>query len=190
MNATKQSSRLLSLDILRGITIAGMIMVNNPGSWSHIYTPLGHASWHGLTPTDLVFPFFMFIMGVSTFMSLRKYEFKLTKESLSKVVYRTFMIFIIGLALGWFGMLCRGLASGESLVVAATSHFDTIRIMGVLQRLAVAYGFSAFIALVVKPKDLVWVIFTLLFGYFLLLLFGNGFERSENVTDNLLLPIY
>ncbi len=180
MNATKQSSRLLSLDILRGITIAGMIMVNNPGSWSHIYTPLGHASWHGLTPTDLVFPFFMFIMGVSTFMSLRKYEFKLTKESLSKVVYRTFMIFIIGLALGWFGMLCRGLASGESLVVAATSHFDTIRIMGVLQRLAVAYGFSAFIALVVKPKDLVWVIFTLLFGYFLLLLFGNGFERSEN----------
>ena len=180
MNQTKQSSRLLSLDILRGITIAGMIMVNNPGSWSYIYAPLGHASWHGLTPTDLVFPFFMFIMGVSTFMSLRKYQFKLTKESLYKVVYRTIMMFVIGLALGWFGMLCRGLSAGEGLVTAATSHFETIRIMGVFQRLAIAYGFSAIIALLVKPKDLLWVIFILLFGYFLLLLFGNGFERSEN----------
>lgn len=180
MNQTKQSSRLLSLDILRGITIAGMIMVNNPGSWSYIYAPLGHASWHGLTPTDLVFPFFMFIMGVSTFMSLRKYQFKLTKESLYKVVYRTIMMFVIGLALGWFGMLCRGLSAGEGLVTAATSHFETIRIMGVFQRLAIAYGFSAIIALLVKPKNLLWVIFILLFGYFLLLLFGNGFERSEN----------
>ncbi len=180
MNQAKQSSRLLSLDILRGITIAGMIMVNNPGSWGYIYAPLGHASWHGLTPTDLVFPFFMFIMGVSTFMSLRKYQFKLTKESLYKVAYRTFMMFAIGLALAWFGMLCRGLASGESFVAAATSHFDTIRIMGVFQRLAVAYGFSAFIALVVKPKDLVWVIISILFGYFLILYFGSGFDRSEN----------
>ncbi|MDD2552345.1 MAG: DUF5009 domain-containing protein, partial [Dysgonamonadaceae bacterium] len=58
MKPTVQSKRLLALDILRGITIAGMIMVNNPGSWSSIYKPLGHASWHGLTPTDLVFPFF------------------------------------------------------------------------------------------------------------------------------------
>ncbi len=67
----KPKQRLLALDILRGITIAGMILVNNPGSWSHIYAPLAHAPWHGLTPTDLVFPFFMFIMGISTFISLR-----------------------------------------------------------------------------------------------------------------------
>lgn len=180
MNTTKQSSRLLSLDILRGITIAGMIMVNNPGSWGHIYAPLRHAPWHGLTPTDLVFPFFMFIMGVSTYMSLRKYEFKLTKESFHKVAYRTFMIFAIGLALGWFGILCRSLAAGETFIAAATSHFGTMRIMGVLQRLSLAYGFSAFIALVIKPKDLIWVIITILFGYYLLLQFGNGFELSEN----------
>ncbi|MBS5980839.1 MAG: DUF1624 domain-containing protein, partial [Dysgonomonas mossii] len=75
----KPSSRLLSLDILRGITIAGMIMVNNPGSWSYIYSPLGHAAWHGLTPTDLVFPFFMFIMGISTYVSLRKFNFEFSK---------------------------------------------------------------------------------------------------------------
>ena len=67
-----QSGRLLSLDVMRGITIAGMIMVNNPGSWGYVYAPLRHASWNGLTPTDLVFPFFMFIMGVSMFFSLRK----------------------------------------------------------------------------------------------------------------------
>ena len=172
-------ARLLSLDILRGITIAGMIMVNNPGSWSYVYTPLGHAAWHGLTPTDLVFPFFMFIMGVSTFMSLRRFNFQATKTSVWKVVRRTLLIFLIGLALNWFGQFCRGLGAGENIGMAAT-HFDTLRILGVLQRLALAYGFAALIALLVKSKHLVWVIVSLLAGYFLILLFGNGFEKSEN----------
>ena len=180
MNTVKQSSRLLSLDILRGITIAGMIMVNNPGAWRTVYAPLKHVSWNGLTPTDLVFPFFMFIMGVSTFMSLRKYQFKLTKESFGKVAYRTFMIFFIGLALAWFGMFSGGLARGESIITAATGHFDTIRIMGVLQRLGLAYGLSAFIALVVKPKHIIWSIVAILASYSLILIFGNGFDRSEN----------
>ena len=178
MKPTVQSKRLLALDILRGITIAGMIMVNNPGSWSSIYKPLGHASWHGLTPTDLVFPFFMFIMGVSTFMSLRKYNFRPSKESVWKIVKRTILIFLIGLALNWFAQLSRGLGAGESFATAAT-HFDTIRILGVMQRLALAYGFAALIALFFKPKQLIWVIGTLLVGYFLILFFGNGFEMSE-----------
>src|SRR5690554_313561 len=137
--STQQSGRLLSLDILRGITIAGMIMVNNPGTWSYVYTPLRHAAWHGLTPTDLVFPFFMFIMGISTFMSLRKFNFELTIASVWKVIRRTILIFLIGLALGWFGQLCIGLVSGESFIVAST-HFETTRILGVLQRLVLAYG--------------------------------------------------
>ncbi|MDD2299692.1 MAG: DUF5009 domain-containing protein [Fermentimonas sp.] len=186
----QQSGRLLSLDILRGITIAGMIMVNNPGSWSYIYTPLGHAQWHGLTPTDLVFPFFMFIMGVSTFMSLRKFNFEPTRSAIWKVIRRTILIFLIGLALGWFGQLCRGLASGES-IIEASNHFDTIRILGVLQRLALAYGFAALIALIFRARHLVWVIVVLLVGYYLLLLFGNGFEMSErniiSVVDRALL---
>ena len=88
----QQSGRLLSLDVMRGITIAGMILVNNPGSWKYVYTPLEHARWNGLTPTDLVFPFFMFIMGVSMFFSLRKYNFKLSKESVTKVLRRTVLI--------------------------------------------------------------------------------------------------
>lgn len=176
--SNQQSSRLLSLDILRGITIAGMILVNNPGSWSYVYTPLGHAQWHGLTPTDLVFPFFMFIMGVSTFMSLRRFNFEPTKACIRKIVRRTFLIFLIGLGLNWFGQFCRGLANGETIVEAAT-HFDTLRILGVLQRLALAYGFAALIAVFVKSKNLVWVIVSLLAGYFLILVFGNGFDKSE-----------
>lgn len=174
MNSNTSSKRLLSLDIMRGITIAGMILVNNTGS----YEPLRHASWHGLTPTDLVFPFFMFIMGVSTFMSLRKYNFQATKTSVWKIVKRTIVIFLIGLGLNWFGQFSWGLGDGESFMTAAT-HFDTLRILGVMQRLALAYGFSALLALFFKPKQLLWVIGTLLIGYFVILLFGNGFEKSE-----------
>ncbi len=80
-----QKQRLLSLDVLRGITIAGMIMVNNPGSWGSIYAPLRHAEWDGLTPTDLVFPFFMFIMGVSMYISYSKFDFQ--SLSSTKPVY-------------------------------------------------------------------------------------------------------
>lgn len=178
LTTTSQNSRLLSLDILRGITIAGMIMVNNPGSWEYAYAPLKHAHWHGLTPTDLVFPFFMFIMGVSTFMSLRKFNFTPTQAAVWKVIRRTILIFVIGLALGWFGQLMRGLAIGESFGVAAT-HFDTLRILGVLQRLALAYGFAALIALFGKNKHLPWIIAILLVGYYLILRYGRGFEMSE-----------
>lgn len=178
LTTTSQSNRLLSLDILRGITIAGMIMVNNAGSWNYAYAPLKHAHWHGLTPTDLVFPFFMFIMGVSTFMSLRKFNFAPTRAAVWKVVRRTLLIFVIGLALGWFGQLMRGLAAGESFGMAV-SHFDTLRILGVLQRLALAYGFAALIALLVKDKQLPWIIAILLGGYYLILRFGKGFDMSE-----------
>lgn len=187
--STQQSSRLLSLDILRGITIAGMIMVNNPGSWSSVYAPLRHASWHGLTPTDLVFPFFMFIMGVSTFMSLRRFNFEPSGAAIWKIVRRTILIFVIGLALGWFGQLVRGLTNGENFLTAAT-HFDTLRILGVLQRLALAYGFAGIIALLFKHKHLIWIIISILVGYHLILVFGNGYEMSERniiaIIDNAL----
>ena len=84
----------MSLDILRGITIAGMILVNNPGSWGDIYAPLRHAEWNGLTPTDLVFPFFMFIMGISTYFSLRKYQFEFSRQSFIKILRRTIVILL------------------------------------------------------------------------------------------------
>lgn len=182
----KSSSRLLSLDILRGITIAGMIMVNNPGSWSSIYAPLGHAPWHGLTPTDLVFPFFMFIMGISTYISLRKFNFEFDKATLFKIIKRTVVIFFIGLGLGWLSLsihIYNGL-SGEDLaffdrLIKSVSNFENIRILGVMQRLALTYGITALIAILVKHKYIPYIILITLIGYFLLLLFGNGFELSE-----------
>ncbi len=182
----KTSSRLLSLDILRGITIAGMIMVNNPGSWSYVYAPLGHAPWHGLTPTDLVFPFFMFIMGISTYISLRKFNFEFDKATLFKIIKRTVVIFLIGLGLGWLSLSIHTYnnLSAEGLpffdrLIKSISNFENIRILGVMQRLALTYGITAIIAILVKHKYIPYIIVATLIGYFLLLLFGNGFEFSE-----------
>lgn len=165
----RPSARLLALDVLRGITIAGMILVNNPGSWSDTYAPLKHASWDGLTPTDLVFPFFMFIMGISTYISLRKFQFAFSPSAALKILRRTVVIFAIGLFITLFSMLCR----------TGTVDFSHLRILGVMQRLALCYGATAIIALVVKHRYIPWLIAAILVGYFLLLVAGNGFEDSN-----------
>ncbi|WP_165045308.1 acyltransferase family protein [Dysgonomonas sp. ZJ709] len=182
----KPSSRLLSLDVLRGITIAGMIMVNNPGSWGSIYAPLGHAQWNGLTPTDLVFPFFMFIMGISTYISLRKFNFEFSKPTLLKIIKRTIVIFLIGLGLGWLSLSFRTYSSlsaeglgGFDLFIKSVTNFEHIRILGVMQRLALTYGITSLIAIFVKHKYIPYIIVTTLIAYFLLLIVGNGFEFSE-----------
>ena len=96
------SKRYLALDVLRGITVAFMITVNNPGSWEYIFSPLEHSKWHGCTPTDLVYPFFLFVVGVSMFFSFSKYNNSLNKESLFRVAKRTLLIFAIGLFLNAF----------------------------------------------------------------------------------------
>ncbi len=186
----KRPQRLLALDILRGITIAGMILVNNPGSWGHIYAPLAHAEWHGLTPTDLVFPFFMYIMGISTYFSLRKYDFKFSGATLWKICRRTVVIFAIGLAIAWFGMFLRGITSGKALAEAVFT-FDHIRILGVMPRLAICYGFGSLIALALSKKALPWFIAGMLVVYAVILFVGNGFEFASNnviaVVDNAVL---
>lgn len=171
--------RLLALDILRGITIAGMILVNNPGSWGHIYAPLEHASWNGLTPTDLVFPFFMFIMGVSTYFSLRKYEFKFSASALLKILRRTVVIFLIGMFIAWFGLFLRDTLSGASFWEAVL-NFDHIRILGVMPRLAICYGAGSLIALWLRHKWLPTFIGALLVIYTVILLCGHGFEFADH----------
>mgnify|MGYP000789804639 CR=1 FL=1 len=174
----KKEKRLLALDVMRGITIAAMILVNNPGTWSDIYSPLRHAEWNGLTPTDLVFPFFMFIMGVSTYMSLRRYGFQLSRSAVSKILRRTVVIFMIGLGLAWTGLLVDGMASGRALADAALS-FGEIRILGVLPRLALAYGIGALLALCCGTRHLTAVTVGILIAYALILILGNGYEFSE-----------
>lgn len=175
----KKGGRLLALDILRGITIAGMILVNNPGSWGNIYAPLRHAEWHGLTPTDLVFPFFMFIMGISTYMSLRKYNFEFTWASFAKILRRSIVIFLIGWAMAWFGMFMRGMANNATISEAMFT-FDRIRFLGVMPRLAICYGVGASVALLVRRNALPWVIGGMLVVYTILLIIGNGFAFAED----------
>lgn len=174
-----QNKRLLSLDILRGITIAGMILVNNPGSWGDIYAPLRHAAWNGLTPTDLVFPFFMFIMGVSTYFSLRKYNFEFTWKSFAKILRRTVVIFAIGFGIAWFGLFLRGILNDKTFL-DAVANFDHIRILGVMPRLALCYGIGATMALLIPHRSLPWVVGAMLVVYAVILLLGNGFAFSDD----------
>lgn len=164
------SKRLLALDVMRGITIAGMILVNTPGSWEYVYAPLLHAEWIGLTPTDLVFPFFMFIMGISTYISLRKYNFTFSIPAVLKILKRTFIIFLIGIAISWFAIYC---------FEHDPFPFNRIRILGVMQRLAIGYGITAIVALLIKHKYIPYLIALLLIGYFITLAAGNGYVYDE-----------
>lgn len=148
---------MVSLDVFRGLTIAGMILVNNPGTWSHIYGPLQHAPWHGWTPTDLIFPFFLFIVGVSMMFSFAsRAERGVSRGSLAlHVVRRSAIIFLIGMFLHGF------------------PRFDLskIRIPGVLPRIAVCYLFASLIVLFLERRGRIAAIVLLLVGYWALMTF-------------------
>lgn len=170
----------MALDIMRGITIAGMLLVNNPGSWAAIYPPLEHVEWLGLTPTDLVFPFFMFIMGISTCMSLRRYDYSWSMPLAWKILRRTVIIFLIGIGIAWLAKTLRFLNAGnESVWQAMFTHFDTIRFLGVMPRLALCYFFTSVIVLSLGRKSAGWVAAVLLTGYAFVLIFGNGYAVSD-----------
>lgn len=181
------NARLLSLDVLRGITIAGMILVNNPGSWSKVYAPLAHAPWDGLTPTDLVFPFFVFIMGVSMFLSYKKMDFRLSKDSFVKLTRRSILLFIIGLAMGYLSLSMRqynALRSEDLGFFAqlwqATSSLENLRIMGVLQRLALISFFGTLIILLVRPRFIPWLAGAILLLYWVIIGIFDSYTLSEN----------
>ena len=171
------NKRLLSLDILRGITIAGMLLVNNPGTWSYLYKPLAHAEWIGLSPTDLVFPFFIFCMGVSMAFSLKKFNYKLSGPLMWKIVRRTVILFLIGWAVQWFGHLVRGLCKGDPFS-EAVNNLDTLRYLGVFQRLALVYFFGTLCVVLFSRRFIPWLIGIILVVYALILGLGNGYDFS------------
>jgi predicted acyltransferase len=166
--------RLLSLDVFRGLTVAGMLLVNDPGSWAHIYPPLEHASWHGWTPTDLIFPFFLFIVGVTTHLSLssRAAQGADDGEIRRQILRRGALIFLLGFLLNGFPFFTWGRIEG----VADPSFLDRIvdrlyhwRIMGVLQRIALAYAVAALISWRASAKRIVGVAAALLLGYWMVM---------------------
>ncbi|HEU4597741.1 MAG TPA: heparan-alpha-glucosaminide N-acetyltransferase domain-containing protein [Pyrinomonadaceae bacterium] len=153
--AGQGAGRLVSLDVFRGLTIAGMILVNNPGTWGAIYDPLEHAEWHGWTPTDFIFPFFLFIVGVSITLALaHRAESGGSKRGLYfKIFRRALIIFGLGLFLGGF----------------PSFDLSTIRVPGVLQRIAVCYLVSSLVFLKTGWRAQGFIAAALLLLYWMLL---------------------
>ena len=219
------TKRLKALDAFRGMTIALMILVNTPGTWNHVFPPLRHAAWNGWTPTDLVFPFFLFIVGVSMYFSFKRYNHQLTANSAEKIFKRTAAIFLVGLILNafpngiaahnrawqgvfglflmaWFSMpwwkdkdsvgllknlewLCLVILLGLFLF---TLGDNKLRVLGVLQRIALAFGIGAFVCLLFKGKQLIYALITILIGYWLIMMgFGDltlegNFQRMVDLA--------
>ena len=163
-----QSKRLLSLDILRGLTVAGMILVNN--GYGESFEPLKHSRWNGMTPCDLVFPFFLFIMGVSTYLSLSKYQFRVSGEVLGKIAKRTILLFLIGLFINWFDLAIDG----------DFACFDHLRIWAVLQRIALCYGITSLLALTINHRYVLHAVTLLLVIYAVILWVGNGYAQDPS----------
>ena len=150
----KVRDRWLALDALRGLTVAGMLLVNNPGTWSAIYPPLEHAPWHGWTPTDLIFPFFLFIVGITTELSLdrRAADGAGDRAIRLQILRRGALIVFCGLGLTVFPFF-------------PLTRFTEIRIPGVLQRIGICYTIAAFVAWRRPSRTVGLVGLTLLLGY-------------------------
>ena len=168
----KLTERLESLDVFRGITVAAMILVNNPGTWEHIYSPLRHAAWNGCTPTDLIFPFFLFIVGVSIhFAYQHKTTEGLTQKVFLKITRRTLIIFSLGIFLSLFPKF----------------DFSVVRIPGVLQRISVVFFFSSILYLTTGWLTQIRIAVLLLLVYYILMTFvpvpGFGEPNLEPGTN-------
>lgn len=166
--------RLLALDVFRGMTVAGMLLVNNPGTWSAIYPPLEHAPWNGWTPTDLIFPFFLFIVGITTELSLRARRERGDDDGaiLKQVLRRASLIFLCGLTLSafpFFTWVPIPALPDASLFDRVVHRMEHLRILGVLQRIALAYLFGALLTLRTSWKQQVGIVACLLVGYWALM---------------------
>lgn len=174
----KSPVRLLSLDVFRGITVAAMILVNNPGSWSTIYAPLKHAEWNGCTPTDLIFPFFLFIVGVSISYALGS---KKDTTSQSKLLFTAFKRALILFALGLFLNLF------PKVFTEPMEALSTVRIPGVLQRIAIVFFITALIFIKTSQKTQLRLFIGILIVYWALMTLvpvpGVGYANLEKETN-------
>ncbi len=168
----KKNKRLIALDVFRGATMMLMILVNTPGSWSYVYPPFEHAAWHGFTLTDLVFPFFMWIVGVSMYLSMRgRTNSRSIGDQMQRLWKRAFKIFMIGILLRAFPF--------TGLVLSK------FRILGVLPRIGLAYGIAGTMILKLSQKQLIISSLIILFGYWGVLFFFGGadpYSIEENAV--------
>ncbi len=166
-------NRMQSVDALRGLTVAAMLLVNNPGDWGHVYAPLQHAAWHGMTPTDLVFPMFLFIVGVSLSLSLgARVEAGRDRDALGRAVLaRALRIIVLG------------------LLLHAVAHWamDTraFRPFGVLQRIGLCFAAAGLISIHARAHTQWGVIVAILLGYWALLLIGGSLTKEGNLASRL-----
>ena len=162
--------RLLSLDVFRGLTVAGMLLVNNPGTWSAIYPPLEHAEWNGWTPTDLIFPFFLFIVGITTHLSLQARRARGDDDRMlvRQIIRRGLIIYFLGFLMAAFPFYQWGTIEGmtnPSLWDRIVYRAEHVRIMGVLARIGIVYIFAALMTLRTSLKQQVVMVAALLYGY-------------------------
>lgn len=166
------NQRLSALDAFRGMTIAGMILVNNPGTWGAVYPPLEHAAWHGLTPTDLVFPFFLYIVGVSMWFSFAAYDHKPSSELLKKVFWRAVSIYVVYYLIHTWPL------------VKQDWDFSKYRILGVLPRIALVFFCTSILVLFLDQKKIWITAGVILLGYWVMMwLGGSGADRYSLETN-------
>jgi predicted acyltransferase len=168
-----ESRRLASLDALRGCTVAAMLLVNDPGDWGHVYRPLDHSAWNGCTPTDLVFPFFLFVVGVSVALAiLPRLEQGASAAVLSRAVLsRALRILVLGVAINVLAAL-----------LMPQAH---LRFPGVLQRIGVCFAVVALFAIHTRPRSQWLAIVALLLGYWGLLLLGGSLQPWTNIASRI-----
>jgi predicted acyltransferase len=167
---TSARERLLSLDVFRGLTIAGMLLVNDPGTWSAIFPPLEHAEWNGWTPTDLIFPFFLFIVGITTHLSLSARRARGDDDSalIRQILRRGIVIYLLGFAMAMFPFYQWGTIQGlpnPSAWDRILYRIEHVRLLGVLPRIAIVYICAGLLTLKTTLKQQIIIIAALLFGY-------------------------
>ncbi len=167
---TATSQRFTALDVFRGMTVCLMIIVNTPGNGATTFAPLHHAAWHGFTPTDLVFPSFLFAVGNAMSFVMNKWNALSQGQVLWKILKRTGIIFLLGYLMYWFPFVKWD--AGHHLVFAP---FEDTRVFGVLQRIALCYGIAALMIYFLKPRTTLVVTVIILFVYWVLLYaFGDA----------------
>ncbi|MGE5106911.1 MAG: acyltransferase family protein [Sphingobacteriales bacterium] len=174
------TQRFTALDVFRGMTICLMIIVNTPGNGATTYAPLLHAKWHGFTPTDLVFPSFLFAVGNAMSFVMINWESKSNAYVVGKILKRTFLIFLLGYLMYWFPFF-----KLDKDLNILSFPIDQTRIMGVLQRIALCYGAAALMIHFLKIRTATIISIILLIGYWLVLLFFGEAGKEFTMTGNI-----